>query len=108
TNELLAQHARDAEKFCADNHLPYRVLTMSRRTLDEIQSRPGFSEGKLRRGAALHAIMEDPRRNDSNNRKKATIFVVNPDIFYYASYFRYCKHDRIPSFQDILMLCNYI
>jgi len=88
--------------------LPYRVLSMSRATLDEIQSKPGFSEGKLRRGAALHAIMEDPRRTDSDNRKKATIFVVNPDIFYYAFYFRYHKNDRIPLFQDIFTLCNYI
>jgi CRISPR-associated endonuclease/helicase Cas3 len=52
--------------------------------------------------------MEDPRRTDSNSRKKATIFVVNPDIFYYAFYFRYCKNDRIPLFQDIFILCNYI
>ena len=108
TNELLAQHARDAKDFCDQNGLPYRVLTMSRATLDEIKSRPGFSEGKLRHGAALHAIMEDPRRTDSNSRKKATIFVVNPDIFYYAFYFRYTKNDRIPLFQDIFTLCNYV
>src|SRR5216683_6050874 len=108
TNELLAQHARDAEKFCNDNKIPYRVLSMSRASLDEIQNRTGFSEGELRRGAALHAIMEDPRRTDSDNRKKATLFVVNPDIFYYAFYFRYNKYDRIPLFQDIFTLCNYI
>lgn len=108
TNELLAQHAHDAEKFCIDNKLPYRVLSMSRATLDEIQSKPYFSEGQLRHGAALHAIMEDPRRTDHNNRKMATLFVVNPDIFYYAFYFRYNKNDRIPLFQDIFTLCNYI
>lgn len=108
TNELLAQHARDAEQFCNDNKLPYRILSMSRATLDEIQSKPDFSEGRLRPGAALHAIMEDPRRTDSDNKKKATIFVVNPDIFYYAFYFRYHRNDRIPLFQDIFTLCNYI
>src|SRR5579871_6779847 len=42
TNELLAQHARDAEKFCHDNKLPYRVLSMSRATLDDIQGRVDF------------------------------------------------------------------
>ncbi len=108
TNELLAQHARDAEKFCNDNKLPYRILSMSRATLDEIQNKLDFSEGQLRRGAALHAIMEDPRRTDHDIRKIATIFVVNPDIFYYAFYFRYNKNDRIPLFQDIFTLCNYI
>lgn len=108
TNELLAQHARDAEKFCNDNELPYRVLSMSRATLDEIQYKPDFSEGQLRRGAALHAIMEDPRRTDHDSSKMATLFVVNPDIFYYAFYFLYNRNDRIPLFQDILALCNYI
>src|SRR5947209_5118025 len=108
TNELLAQHARDAEKFCNENKLPYRVLSMSRATLDDIQNKPDFSEGQLRRGAALHAIMEDPRRTDHDNRKMATIYVVNPDIFYYAFYFRYNKNDRIPLFQDIFTLCSYI
>ncbi len=108
TNELLAQHARDAEKFCHDNKLPYRVLSMSRATLDDIQGRVDFSEGQLRRGAALHAIMEDPRRTDHDNRKMATLFVVNPDIFYYAFYFLYNRNDRIPLFQDIFDLCNYI
>jgi CRISPR-associated endonuclease/helicase Cas3 len=108
TNELLAQHAHDAEKFCNDNKLPYRILSMSRATLDEIQSKPDFSESQLRRGAALHAIMEDPRRTDHDYRKMATLFIVNPDIFYYAFYFRYNKNDRIPLFQDIFTLCNYI
>ena len=45
-------------------------------------------------------------REDSS--KKATLFVVNPDIFYYAFYFLYAKNDRIPLFQDIFTLCNYI
>jgi CRISPR-associated endonuclease/helicase Cas3 len=108
TNELLAQHARDVERFCKDNNLPYRVLTMSRASLDELQQRPGFSEGKLRRGAALHAIMETPRKADSDRSKKATIFVANPDIFYYAFYLQYNRFDRVPLFQDIFTLCNYI
>src|SRR5438309_2163923 len=34
TNELLAQHARDARKFCEENKLPYRVEPISRAELD--------------------------------------------------------------------------
>src|SRR2546427_8643317 len=37
TNELLAQHARDAEKFCEENRLPYRVVTITRADLDTYQ-----------------------------------------------------------------------
>ncbi len=108
TNELLAQHARDAEKFCEENKLPYRVVPISRADLDNYKAEPDFSEGILRRGAALHYLLQNPRRVDEDSSKKATLFVVNPDIFYYAFYFLYARNDRIPLFQDIFTLCNYI
>jgi CRISPR-associated endonuclease/helicase Cas3 len=108
TNELLAQHERDAEKFCEENRLPYRVVPITRADLDNYQADPEFSEGDLRRGAALHHILQNPRKVKGDSSKKATLFVVNPDIFYYAFYFLYAKNDRIPLFQDIFTLCNYI
>ncbi len=108
TNELLAQHARDAEEFCRQNELPYRVVPISRADLDNYKHIEGFSEADLRRGAALHYLMQNTRRLDSDSSKKATLFVVNPDIFYYALYFCYRKFDRIPLFQDILTQFNYI
>src|SRR6266568_8068862 len=108
TNELLAQHARDAETFCEENKLPYRVVSISRADLDNYKEEDDFSEGYLRRGAALHYILQNPRKVKEDNNKKATLFVVNPDIFSYAFYFLYAKHYRIPLFQDIFTLCNYI
>ncbi len=108
TNELLAQHVRDAEKFCEENKLPYRVLPITRAELDNYQADSEFSEGDLRRGAALHYILQNPRKVKEDSSKKATLFVVNPDIFYYAFYCLYDKYDRIPLFQDIFTLCNYI
>ncbi|HJT56778.1 MAG TPA: type I-D CRISPR-associated helicase Cas3' [Ktedonobacteraceae bacterium] len=108
TNELLAQHTRDARKFCDDNNLPYRVVPISRADLDNYKETAGFSESYLRRGAALHAIIQNARRIDTGRSKKATLFVVNPDIFYYAFYFCYGKNDRIPLFQDFLSQFNYI
>ena len=108
TNELLAQHADDAEQFCKENNLPYRIVRVSRAYLDNYKMQENFSEAELRRGAALHYIMQNARRLDGDSSKKATLFVVNPDIFYYALYFAYSKNDRIPLFQDILTLCNYI
>src|SRR6266849_2837840 len=108
TNELLAQHARDAQKFCEENRLPYRVVPISRADLDSYRDMPHFSEGDLRRGAAFHYIMQNARRLDEDRSKKATLLVVNPDIFYYAFYFCYHRHDRIPLFQDMLTLFNYI
>ena len=108
TNELLAQHAHDAETFCDENRLPYRVVPITRTDLNNYQAEDDFSEGNLRRGAALHHILQNPRKVKEDSSKKATLFVVNPDIFYYAFYFLYYKHDSIPLFQDMFTLCNYI
>lgn len=108
TNELLGQHARDAEQFCQENGLPYRVVPVSRATIEQYMHVSDFSEGELRRGAALHHILQNPRKVNPEQGKKATLFVVNPDIFYYAFYCLYARFDRIPLFQDIFTLCNYI
>src|SRR6266566_6278226 len=101
TNELLAQHARDAEQFCDENKLPYRVVSISRATIEQYMHVSDFSEGELRRGVALHYILQNPRKVKPDSGKKATLFVVNPDIFYYAFYCLYAQYDRIPLFQDI-------
>src|SRR6266568_7717525 len=45
TNELLAQHARDTEKFCEENRLPYQVVPISRALLESYKDTPSFSEG---------------------------------------------------------------
>ncbi len=108
TNELLAQHKRDAEEFCEKNGLPYRVVAISRADLEAYKLEEDFSEAPLRRGAALHYILQNARRVVEDSNKKATLFVVNPDIFYYAFYCLYGKNDRIPLFQDIFTLCSYI
>ncbi len=107
TNELLAQHKRDAEDFCRTCNLPYRVIAISKADLDAYQLH-GQYEAQVRPGAALHHILQNARRVDSSEGKRATLFVVNPDIFYYAFYFCYHQYDRIPLFQDILTLFHYI
>src|SRR5712692_6153537 len=48
TNELLAQHARDAEQFCNENNLPYRVVPVSRAHLDNYKLQENFSETEVR------------------------------------------------------------
>jgi CRISPR-associated endonuclease/helicase Cas3 len=108
TNELLAQHADDAEQFCNENNLPYRVVRLTRADLGIYQEQGDYEADMKRRGQVLHQHLQNARRLDNDPSKKATLFVVNPDIFYYALYFAYGKNDRIPLFQDMLSLCNYI
>src|SRR5450755_1379700 len=64
TNELLAQHVADATKFCEENGLPYRVTALTKDDLEKYKNTEGFSEERLRRGAALHAILNDASKVD--------------------------------------------
>ncbi len=84
TNELLAQHVDDARTFCNDNNLPYRVLALTKADLDDCKDLPGFSEERLRRGAVLHSELNDASKVDDDTSKRATLYVVTPDIFYYS------------------------
>ena len=110
TNELLAQHAKDAQEFCQKTGLPYQVIAISRERLNEYRKQAGFSEADLRNGAVLHQVLNNPASIEPNwnSNYKAAIFVVNPDIFYYAFYFGYAKFDRLPLFRDALEKFNYI
>ena len=94
TNELILQHAEDAKDFCRENELPYRVLALTREELDKHLQKEYFSEADVRRTKAFHDIINDPSQIDNDTTKRATIFVVNPDIFYYALYFCYNHYDR--------------
>lgn len=108
TNELLAQHVEDARTFCKDNELPYHVLAITKADLEEYKNKPGFSEEQMRRGAALHSILNDASKVDGDTRKRAAIYVVNPDIFYYALFFCYQRFDSAALFTNIFTGFNYI
>lgn len=108
TNELLLQHAKDAQDFCEENHLPYRVVTVTRDDLEKYKNQEHFSEEYLRRGAALHAILNDASKVDHDTAKRATIFVVNPDIFYYVIYYCYNPFDRDALSSDFIRRFNYV
>jgi CRISPR-associated endonuclease/helicase Cas3 len=108
TNELIQQHTLDAKNFCEENGLPYRVLPITHDDLLSYKGQPGFSEGELRLGAAFHGILNDASRVYGDTEKRATIFVVNPDIFYYAVYSCYNKFDKGPLANTFIERFNYI
>jgi CRISPR-associated endonuclease/helicase Cas3 len=108
TNELILQHAKDAKDFCGQNSLPYRVLALTREELDKHLDKEYFSEVEVRRAKAFHDIINDPSQIDNDTTKRATIIVVNPDIFYYAIYMCYNRFDRGSLFNDFFALPNYV
>ncbi len=108
TNELILQHKKDAEEFCEENGLLYRVMALTREELDNHLQKEYFSEADVRRAKAFHDIINDPSQIDNDTAKRATIFVVNPDIFYYAIYLCYNRFDRDSLFHDFFGLPNYL
>jgi CRISPR-associated endonuclease/helicase Cas3 len=106
TNALLAQHAADIERFVADNKLDFKVLRVTAAEMRAIEreQRPGH-----RTGETLQQLIHNYLEFDTVAvRRQPIILVVNPDIFYYALYFRYAAHDRRNVFERFLTAFDYM
>lgn len=84
TNELIAQHARDAEVFVRDSALDYTVQRMTAPALHAAATAEDTPAHRRQATAQLRAWLEAPTR---------TLTITNPDIFYYALFFEY---GRVP------------
>lgn len=106
TNALLAQHAADIERFVAENNLDFKVLrvTASEMRAIEQEQRPGQRTGETLQQLIHNYLEFDP----TAVQRKPIVLVVNPDIFYYALYFRYGAHDRRNVFERFLTAFDYI
>lgn len=102
TNALLAQHAADIAGFVAANGLDFQVLRVTAAEMRAIErgERPGETLQKLIR----NYLEFDPVAV----RRQPIILVINPDIFYYALYFRYGAHDRRNVFERFLTAFDYM
>lgn len=111
TNELIRQHVTDAQRFCQENDLPYRVNPLTKEQLDTFianyrASLPGLPS--TRRAADLVHFLRDSSDIDLDFSKQADLWVVNPDIFHYALTFGYNPHDRSQVFNAFFTPFNYI
>lgn len=106
TNALLAQHAADIERFVTDNSLDFKVLRVTAAEMRAIEreQRPGQRTGETLQQLIHNYLEFDPVAV----RRQPIILVVNPDIFYYALYFRYGAHDRRNVFERFLTAFDYI
>jgi len=89
TNALLAQHAEDIEAFVRKNDLDFMVkrVTAADIRIMEREQRP--DQNRLRPGETLQRLIRNYLEFEPDAvERKPLILVVNPDIFYYALYFR--------------------
>lgn len=111
TNELIRQHVADAQQFCQENDLPYRVNPLTKEKLDRFIADYRASLPNLpstRRAADLVHLLRDSSDIDQDYSKQADLWVVNPDIFHYALTFGYNPHDRSQIFNAFFTPFNYI
>jgi|YelNatPaOPRAMG01_1025707.scaffolds.fasta_scaffold08633_4 CRISPR-associated endonuclease/helicase Cas3 len=102
TNALLQQHAEDIERFVGEHSLDFKVLRVTAADVRAIES-------GQRPGETLQRLIRNYLEFESQaTRRQPIILVVNPDIFYYALFFRYQAHDRLNVFERFLTAFDYI
>jgi CRISPR-associated endonuclease/helicase Cas3 len=108
TNALIQQHAEDIRAFTKRHDLDFHVLEINAALLREIMEgqRPGETLQRLIQNPLTYAEALGIPLDD--HRKRPLILVTNPDIFYYALFFRYGSHDQRNVFQKFLMAFDYI
>ena len=102
TNALLAQHAEDIEDFVARYRLDFKVLPASAADIRAIES--GLRPGETLQRLIRNYLEFEP----AAVRRQPIVLVVNPDIFYYALYFRYGAHDQRNVFERFLTAFDYL
>lgn len=109
TNALLHQHAESIKDFIKQHDdLDFLVLEVNAARLRQIMEgqRPGETLQRLIQNPLTFAESLGIPLDD--HRKRPIVLVVNPDIFYYALYFRYGAHDQRNVFQKFLTAFDYI
>lgn len=92
TNALVEQQKEAAEKFVQDAGLPHLVKAVTAR---EIKSWPDDRVGK-RSGEKLYNVLRNPATVfDDVSPNQPVLLVINPDIFYYATFFGYNRLDKV-------------
>ncbi|MCB9009442.1 MAG: type I-D CRISPR-associated helicase Cas3' [Ardenticatenaceae bacterium] len=113
TNALLGQHAEDAREFVAEQGLDFKVIPITAAEIqkhrEKIVAQGNYSEQQMRKGEILFRLLRNYREFYLGEyRRQGLIFVVNPDIFYYALMFQYTTHDQRNLFQSFLTHFRYI
>ncbi|MCB9140436.1 MAG: type I-D CRISPR-associated helicase Cas3' [Caldilineaceae bacterium] len=109
TNALLAQHADDIETFVAENGLDFAVKRVTAAEIRNMEREQRLDQARLRPGETLQRLIQNYLEFEPDEvMRKPLILVVNPDIFYYALYFRYGAHDQRNLFERFVESFDYI
>jgi CRISPR-associated endonuclease/helicase Cas3 len=107
-NELVRQHARDAEQFVKDAGLPHAVAAVDaaylRQLPPELGKRPGERFYRiLTNPALLPEIQKSEKRT-----KPPLLLVTNPDLFYYGVFYLFNHLDRRNIAEQFIAKFQYV
>jgi len=113
TNALITQHTTDIRAFVTAHNLPFKVISITAATIQEhrhkIVLEGNYSDQQMRKGETLVRLIRNYREfYPGETQRQSLIFVVNPDIFYYAIMFQHQAHDQRNLFQSFLASFSYI
>jgi len=109
TNALLAQHTEDIERFVRENGLDFKVWQVSAADVRALRLAQDPDVTPTRPGEVLQRLIRNYLEFEPGaTSRQPIVLVVNPDIFYYALYFRYGAHDRRNVFERFLTAFDYI
>lgn len=92
TNALVEQQREAAEKFVHEAGLPHLVKAVTARELKS------WSDDKVGRRSSkkLYNVLQNPATVfDDVKPNQPILLIINPDIFYYATFFGYNRLDRV-------------
>lgn len=111
TNELLHQHTADIQSFVTKHKLPFRVIEVNAALLRQLAA-PDIVD---RQGERLTRLVRNPLEfreqlglPADDKRPKPTIFVTNPDLFYYAFFWQFNASDQRNLFEEFVAKFCYI
>lgn len=113
TNELLHQHVADIQEFVTTHQLNFRVVEVNAALLRQLAS-PELAIVD-RQGERLTRLVRNPLEFKQqlgipaiDNRPMPTIFVTNPDLFYYAFFWQFNASDQRNLFEEFISKFCYI
>jgi CRISPR-associated endonuclease/helicase Cas3 len=107
-NELVRQHAKDAQQFVHDAGLPHVVAAVDAAYLKQLSK-----HRDLRAGEQFYRILTNPTvlpelQGYQGTTKPPLLLVTNPDLFYYSVFYLFNTFDRRNIAQQFITKFQYI
>jgi CRISPR-associated endonuclease/helicase Cas3 len=107
-NELVRQHARDAQQFVHDAGLPHLVVAVDAAYLRQLPTGLGRRPGDRFYRILTNPVLLPEMQNYQESTKPPLLLVTNPDLFYYGVFYLFNTLDRRNIAEQFIAMFQYI